>query len=116
MFRSPIENLPIEALVWKIYGLFDTESGSLSEKKIFKAYVLVTQALFIYGGIFIQVGTASYTDTIEEDAQALCVSCAYVKAACKAYIFVSSRNNAGKLWAKLDADVFKTSSDKEKIR
>lgn len=116
MFRSPAENLRIEVIVWKVFGLFDIESDSPFEKNMFTAWVLVSHALFIYVGFFLQVGVVFYTDSIEETCQALCVSCAYVNAASKAYIVVSNRKYIAKLLAKFDVDIFKACPDKEEIR
>lgn len=102
-------------LVWKFYGMFDIESNSPSKKTIFKAFVFVTQALFIYAGFFLQAGAVFDTNSIEEAAQILFISFAYVNAAFKAYVIVSNRQNVGKLWAEFDAGVFKASDQEENM-
>lgn len=113
MFRSPSEDLRIEILVWKLWGLFDTESDSPLIKKLFKAYVVITQALFIFSSFFLQAGAVFYANSIEEVAQILVVASAYANAACKAYVIASNRKNLEKLWAKLDLGIFKASEKVE---
>lgn len=114
-YRSPIEDIKGVMIFWKVFAIFTIETDSKVLQWSYYLYVAISHTFCIYIGFVMQFGACFKANSLKDVVETLFISFAYANAVFKVTIMHFRRNDAKKLWRKLNKDHFKIKDSTEQV-